>query len=129
MKERRRVARQKSFLRGCVYFNNRRNAMDCLIRDITIYGARLVFSDATAIPDAIDLYIPHKDQTYRTHVIWRHGEDVGVAFEQPLAMPASAPPGEPVDLVERVQRLENDLAALKRTIKQMKAGAADSDVA
>ena len=27
--------RQKSFLRGCLYFNNRRTSLDCLIRDIS----------------------------------------------------------------------------------------------
>src|ERR1700733_14708541 len=33
--QRRRVARQKSFLRGCIYFNGRRASVDCLIRDIS----------------------------------------------------------------------------------------------
>ena len=42
--ERRRVARQKSFLRGSVHFNNRRTVVDCLIRDISPNGARLTFS-------------------------------------------------------------------------------------
>ena len=49
--ERRRVARQKSFLRGMVYFNNRRSVLDCLVRDISPYGARLVFSVTVATPD------------------------------------------------------------------------------
>jgi hypothetical protein len=35
MAERRRATRQKSFLRGCVYFNKRRGAVDCLIREIS----------------------------------------------------------------------------------------------
>jgi hypothetical protein len=39
----------------------------------------LIFSGAVATPDALDLYIPQKEQTLR-HVIWRHGQEVGVAF-------------------------------------------------
>ena len=65
-----------------IYFNNRRNAVDCLIRDISPYGARLIFSDAVTTPDVLDLYIPQKEQTLRVHVIWRHGQEVGVAFAQ-----------------------------------------------
>jgi hypothetical protein len=44
MAERRRSVRKKSFLRGCVYFNKRRSAIDCLIRDISDQGARIIFS-------------------------------------------------------------------------------------
>ena len=116
--ERRRTARQKSFLRGTINFNNRRSAVDCLIRDISSYGARLTFSDAVTIPDLIDVHIPQKEQTLRCHVIWRHGQDVGVAFAQAAAMDT---PAGGTDLAERLSRLEGEVAALKRLIKQLKA--------
>ena len=78
-----------------IYFNNRRNAVDCLIRDISPYGARLIFSDAVTTPDVLDLYIPQKEQTLRVHVIWRHGQEVGVAFAQAAQMEPAAETGEP----------------------------------
>ena len=98
--ERRRTARQKSFLRGMIYFNNRRNAVDCLIRDISPYGARLIFSDAVTTPDVLELYIPQKEQTLRVHAIWRHGQELGVAFAQAAHMdrspsPATSPSASP----------------------------------
>ena len=71
MSERRQSTRQKSFLRGCVYFNNRRSATDCLIRDISPTGARLIFSDTVSIPDLVELYIPQKEQSLRARVQWR----------------------------------------------------------
>ena len=83
--ERRRAVRQKSFLRGIIQFNNGRNSADCLIRDITTFGARLVCSDSITTPDVIDVYIPQKEQTFRAHVIWRHGQEIGVAFAQAAA--------------------------------------------
>ena len=113
--ERRRIARQKSFLRGMIYFNNRRSVVDCLIRDISPHGARLIFSDTVTTPDALDLHIPQKEQTLRSHVIWRHGQEVGVAFAQATEMDQ---PAEAGDLAERVQRLEDEVAALKRQLKQ-----------
>lgn len=118
--ERRRTTRQKSFLRGMIYFNNRRNAVDCLVRDISPYGARLIFSDAVTTPDVLDLHIPQKDQTLRIHVIWRHGKEVGVAFAQAAQMDSVAETG---DLAERVARLEIEIAGLKRILKKMKTDA------
>src|SRR5262245_2178095 len=115
--ERRRITRQKSFLRGMVYFNNRRSVTDCLIRDISPYGARLIFSDTVNTPDIVDLYIPQKEQTIRSHVIWRIGHDVGVAFPQAFhAEPAAAQSG---DLAERVVKLEGEIAAIKRMLKKL----------
>jgi hypothetical protein len=116
--ERRRITRQKSFLRGMVYFNNRRSVADCLIRDISPYGARLIFSDTVTTPDIIDLYIPQKEQTLRSHVIWRIGHDVGVAFPQAVQAEPAANSG---DLAERVVKLEGEIAAIKRVLKKLKA--------
>ena len=118
--ERRRIVRQKSFLRGMIYFNNRRNVVDCLIRDISPYGARLIFSDAVTTPDVLELYIPQKEQTLRVHVIWRHGQEVGVAFAQAAQMDPVAESG---DLAERVARLEMEIVGLKRILKKMKTDA------
>ena len=80
MAERRQAQRQKSFLRGCVYFNKRRGALDCLIRDLSEHGARIIFSDTVSVPDVVDLYIPQKEQTVRARVQWRHGDEIGLAF-------------------------------------------------
>ena len=126
--ERRRTARQKSFLRGMIYFNNRRNVVDCLIRDISPYGARLIFSDAVTTPDVLELYIPQKEQTLRVHAIWRHGQEVGVAFAQAAHVDPAAEPGDPGSspgqaLAERVARLEMEIVGLKRILKKMKADA------
>ena len=130
MKERRRASRQKSFLRGNIQFNNGRNSADCLIRDITIYGARLVCSDTITTPDVIDVYIPQKEQTFRAHVIWRHAQEMGVAFAQPAAAQPSDAPHEGLDLTARVERLESELAAMKKMLKRLKTDAGhDLDVA
>ena len=116
--ERRRIARQKSFLRGMVYFNNRRSVADCLIRDISPCGARLIFSDTVTTPDIVDLYIPQKEQTLRSQVIWRVGHDIGVAFPQATQMDPVAYSG---DLAERVVKLEAEVAAIRRVLKKLKA--------
>ena len=121
--ERRRITRQKSFLRGMIYFNNRRNVVDCLIRDISPYGARLIFSDAVTTPDVLELYIPQKEQTLRIHVIWRHGQEVGVAFAQATQMDPAAET-EPQRLSPSASRGSRWRSpALKRILKKMKTDA------
>lgn len=131
MMERRKVSRQKSFLRGCIYFNNRRSAVDCLIRDISSHGARLVFSDPAAVPDVVDLYIPQKDQTLRSRVQWRHGREAGVSFERAADTASVKAPKQQGDLTQRVAKLELEITALKRMLKRMQTegGGADTGVA
>jgi hypothetical protein len=126
--ERRRVSRQKSFLRGTIYFNNRINAVDCLVRDISSYGARLIFTDSVTTPDTLELYIPQKDQTLRVHVIWRHGQEAGVTFTQASHVDPLAEAGDPGSsqgpaLADRVARLELEIAGLKRLLKKLKTDA------
>lgn len=117
MGERRQSIRQKSFLRGCVYFNKKRSAVDCLIRDISDEGARIIFSDAVNVPDIVELYIPQKEQTLRSRVQWRHGHEVGIAFTD---FTATAP--QPDELTARVTRLETEVASLRRALKRLRSG-------
>jgi PilZ domain-containing protein len=121
MGERRESKRQKSFLRGCIYFNNRRSAIDCLVRDISAAGARLIFSEVITLPDVVDLYIPQKEETLRAHVHWRHGDEIGVGFARAGARSIDR------GLAERVEKLEIEIAELRRLLKRLKAGVADRD--
>jgi len=117
MTERRRHTRQKSLLRGCVYFNNRRSAVDCLIRDVSASSARLIFSGPVNLPSSVDLYIPQKEQMLRAHVQWRRGDEMGVTFSDELR--ASGAPREQ-DLGRRVEKLETQIVSLRRMLRQLK---------
>jgi hypothetical protein len=125
MGERRRASRQKSFLRGCIYFNKRRSVADCLIRDISDEGAKIIFSDTINIPDVIELYIPQKEQTLRAQVQWRHGNELGVTFGEVAA--TASQPVESADLAARVAQLETEMAAMRRLLKRLKAEVSGDD--
>ena len=124
MAERRRAVRQKSFLRGCVYFNNRRSAFDCLIRDLSDKGARVVFSDTLSVPDVVELYIPQKEQTVRARVEWRQGGEVGLAFPDAIR---AADGTTDAELGARVARLETEIASLRRALKRLQRDVAGGD--
>lgn len=120
--ERRTSARHRTFLQGRVIYNNRRSSVDCIIRELTDEGARLSFNDPVGVPHAFELYIPHRDQTYRAEIAWNHGDEMGVTFALPgvaqttLQPSLTANPG--ISLIERVERLEKELAQLKRRLAE-----------
>ena len=124
MAERRGAQRQKSFLRGCVYFNKRRSALDCLIRDFSEHGARIIFSDNVSVPDLVDLYIPQKEQTLRARVQWRHGDEIGLAFPDAVRAADGSSDGE---LALRVAQLESEMMALRKLVKKLRAEIAPAD--
>jgi hypothetical protein len=117
MSERRNIRRQKSFLRGFVYFDKRRGVMTCLVRDLSDDGARVIFSSAVTIPDVVNLHIPQREQTVKARVQWRRGDEIGLAFEEEDTV-ATTP--QESELLQRVAQLETEIAALKRTIKKLK---------
>ena len=120
MAERRSSARQKSFLQGRIYFNNRRSSIDCLIRDYSDTGARLKLSETAAVPEAIELYIPNKEEIHRARVEWRSGNEMGVSFGEEVRSPSVAPDAAQGDLTVRVQTLEAEVASLKRLVNELR---------
>jgi hypothetical protein len=115
MNERRQNRRLKSFLRGFVYFDKRRGATSCLVRDLTEEGARIIFSESITIPDVVNLHIPQKEQTLRARVSWRRGDEIGLAFTADMA---DAPDAS--ELMKRVAQLETEILALRRMVKRLK---------
>lgn len=120
MAERRSSARQKSFLQGRIYFNNRRSSIDCLIRDYSDTGARLKLSETAAVPEAIELYIPNKEEIHRARVEWRSGNEMGVSFGEEVRSPSVAPDAAQGDVTVRVQTLEAEVASLKRLVNELR---------
>ena len=121
--ERRKSPRQKAFLKGRI--NNGLGDVDCLIRDLSATGAKLIFSGGITMPPVIDLHIPTKGQSMRAKVQWRHGDEMGVSFVV-AALAAAAPAAasssvDDAELSERVARLEVEIAALRKMLARLRA--------
>lgn len=119
MEDRRLKPRNRTFLQGRVFYNNRRQSADCIIRELTEEGARLTFTDPVGLPHVFELHIPNRDQMLRVETIWNHGIEVGVRFDK---QPGHADPVQAQDpaaehtLTERIEKLEKEVASLKRRI-------------
>jgi hypothetical protein len=123
------ATRQRTFLKGTLYFDNRRASIECVVRDISNSGARLTFDHPANVPDNVELFIPNKQQTLRARVQRRAPNEIGIAFE--VARSLEPRRASDAELQERVETLEAEIAALKRLVAKLKAKVLplDSDLA
>ena len=115
MQDRRKTTRMRTYFGGQIAFNQRMSVMDCLVRNISAEGAKLVFSETLTVPQEFDLSVHKNERTYRAKVIWRRADEAGVAFLEPR--PQAAPVS--LDLMRRLRQSEADNAALQRRIEQL----------
>lgn len=111
MSERRQSVRRRTYLGGCASYEKPVSSDECLVRDQSPGGARIVFSGSTPIPDAFDLTIRESGETRSVRVVWRDGLQAGVAYE------SAAPPFAP-EAARQIRRLEADRNALARRLAQ-----------
>lgn len=124
MSELRRETRLRTFLKGRIIFNNGNSSMDCLVRDISASGARLMLSQTATLPDGFDLIIPAKDRTHRATLRWRKADSVGVTFAEEPARPIpGAADATPAVLLARIHELEAENATLRRLLKEAEVAA------
>jgi hypothetical protein len=123
------ATRQRTFLRGTLYYDNRRVSIECIVRDMSESGARVTFDYPVTVPDSVELFIPNKQQTLPARVRRRAPNEIGVAFE--VARSLEPRRAADADLRERVETLEAEIVALKRLVAKLKAKVLpfDADVA
>jgi len=117
--------RTRTFLKAVVYYDNRRASIECTIRDLSDTGARIAFTTLVTVPDNIELHIPQKQMTLAAQVRRRDGCEIGVSFQNQRS-------GEPRrgidgDMAERVTKIENEVAAMKRLLKKLQPKALSND--
>ncbi len=112
MQDRRQHVRYPSLLGGQISLHRLSSAHECVIRNITPAGARIVFDHPVPMPREFALNIPHRRENYRTRVIWQRDHMMGVEF---LKQERTDQPAE-LALARRVKRLEVEKADLERRI-------------
>jgi hypothetical protein len=122
------AVRQRTFLKGTLYYDNRRASIECVIRDMSESGARLSFDNPVTVPDNVELFIPHKQQTLRARVQRRAPNEIGIAFEVERSAEPRRATDTDTELAQRVQTLETDIAVLKRLVAKLKAKVLPQDL-
>ncbi|WP_412758542.1 PilZ domain-containing protein [Methylobacterium radiotolerans] len=80
MLERRNTPRLRTYLGAKISFDASYCVVDCLVRDLSQNGAKLVLSETAILPGYFDLIVPKKGWTLRAELVWRGTDRIGVAF-------------------------------------------------
>jgi hypothetical protein len=115
MQDRRKTTRRRTYLGGQIAFNRQSPLVDCLVRNISAEGAKLVLASTGTVPQEFDLAVHKTERTFRARMIWQRAEEAGVVFLEPR--PHSAPVS--LDLVRRLRECEAEKAALQRRVEQL----------
>src|SRR6202050_4387537 len=117
MKDRRRLVRHKTFIKGRIFFNHGLSSMDGIVLDLTEGCSRLEVSETVALPDVFELYLPNKDEYFHAKVEWRKANNLGISW---ASEQAAAPGGEHADSQAsfggRLAKLEREVASLKKRL-------------
>ena len=119
--EQRRAPRLRSLLGARIEINDGRSTVDCLIRDVSETGAKLIISAPVPLPDGFELIIPQRGITRRVRVAWRRATEIGVRFEDRGSEQAGAPQSEAA-LKQRIRALEAQVAWLQSRIALLTEG-------
>jgi len=94
--ERRASPRQRRLNGAKIVFNNNSSVIDCIVRDLSSQGARLLVASPVGIPDRFDLRIDRNAACHPSKVTWRANDQIGVSFsaflgDQPSALLRNTP--------------------------------------
>lgn len=78
--ERRAYARHRVFKGGRLAFHSG-GVVDCTVRNISPGGARIAVTFPVGLPAQFTLHINCDHFTRHCHPVWRHDNQIGVAFD------------------------------------------------
>jgi hypothetical protein len=81
--EKRIIRRQRVLKSGKIIFADGNSVVDCVIRNLSVAGARLEVPTTIGLPHEFSLLDAHSGRTYIAKVAWRRGETMGVEFSDP----------------------------------------------
>lgn len=81
--DRRAHPRQRVLKRVKAVFNGNRSVIDCVMRDLSLGGARLACAQAMQLPEAFQIVIMAEREMRDVRVAWRSHTQLGVEFLSP----------------------------------------------
>jgi hypothetical protein len=112
--ERRQQRRMPTYLGAQITTDHKLIAIDCVVRNMSGKGAKILVPSTTLIPDEFVLHISSRETAYRVRPRWRRHRALGVEVV-PLA--ADRAP-VPLAAARRIKQLEAENAGLKRRLSE-----------
>jgi hypothetical protein len=110
---------RKTFLAGVIYFDQRKQTVNCIVRELSAKSSTLVCQDATAIPtNIIELYIPSQNEFLPAEIKERAGAELRIAF-RPIHDTAPTEGGSS-EIFRRLRLLEAEVGQLRRIVDELR---------
>jgi hypothetical protein len=103
--------RSKALLEAHIRYQNRTRSMGCVVRNISLSGARLEVDPTVVLPNEFELDIPNRGAMVQCALKWRKDDAAGVKFLN-RAGPTDA---------ELVEELRREIAKLRQENARLKA--------
>ena len=117
MLERRRQPRDRVYYGGTVAFNDRTSNIACVVRNFSMFGAKIEFEDAALVPDQVDFEIRRKSLSCQARMIWRDRDAAGLVFANANATDSVVP----LDWARKLRASERANRQLQRRIEQFRS--------
>lgn len=115
MQERRKNIRSRTFLGGVIAFNRQCSSMNCVVRNLSPEGAKIVFDNTLTVPDQFDLAISRQERTMRARMIWRRANEAGLVF---LGSTDSEAP-IPLEWARRLRQCQAEKTSLEQRLAEL----------
>lgn len=115
MNEHRISERTRTFLKGRIEYSNGQVSLDCLIRDLSEFGARIAVSDSVTLPDHFRLFVPKTNRWMDARTRWRRGGLIGVSFDPESAEVANVTEGD-----AKMRELEAEVKRLRLLLEEIR---------
>jgi len=118
--ERRTKVRRKALMTGTMRFKTRSGTLSCVVRNLSMTGAKLVVTGSMWVPENFELEIQHQDIRIDARPVWRGATEMGVVFT-----PRRDDKGQLADYAKRanaedkVISLEAERDKLKQRVRQL----------
>jgi hypothetical protein len=122
MLKERDAIRSKAFLKATIRFQNRNVTMDCVVRNLSLGGARLDISQTFALPAEFELEIPQRGVVFQCTLKWRNGHAAGVKFrdsESPATTLSTRSAATPDELQQENTGLRREVARLGARLREI----------
>lgn len=114
--------RSRAFLKAHIRYQNKSLTVECIVRNLSLTGARLEVAQDVGLPTEFDLEIPQRGAVMQCAVKWREDDAVGVKFLN-STMPMDARHAPDAELIEGLRhenaRLRDEIARLKLRIQEL----------
>jgi hypothetical protein len=110
--DRRDQPRRRQIKAARIVYNNGHVSLDCEVRNLSDTGAQLRIGMVVELPESFSLHL--QDGRRRSvEFVWRRGDLIGVRFIDAPAASTAQPTADVGHLLERIARIERELAALQ----------------